>query len=138
MRKLFAVLTLILCGYMGLYTVAAQGVTTVFSTTACSDEEKTAIMDTINLKVCTEEYFASGIQCFDVRDDGVYALAFGEGSNSRISVYDSDGSFQYGYKFVTDNPNSHNASYQEVNRGLYAYGFSRILDKCVHNSPYDH
>ena len=99
MRKLFAVLTLIFCGYMGLYTVAAQGATTGFSTTACSDEEKSSIIDTINLEVFSEEYLVSGIQCFDVREDGVYALAFGEGSNSRISVYDSDGSFQYGYKF---------------------------------------
>ena len=99
MRRLFAVLVLILYGCMGLCMVSARAATTGFSTTACSDEEKAAMIDAINLEVYTEEYLVSGIQCFDVKEDGVYALAFGADSNSRISVYDSDGSFQYGYKF---------------------------------------
>jgi len=102
MRKLFAVFSLIFCGYMGLCSVTAQAASSGFVTTACVDEEKAAIIERINLEIVTDEYLTSGIQCFDVREDGVYALAFDAGSNSRISVYSSDGLFQYGYMFSSD------------------------------------
>ena len=99
MRKLYLVFVLVILIFTGLCSVTAEATTSGFITTGCVDEEKDTIIDNINLEIVTDEYLVSGIQCFDVREDGVYALAFDAGSNSRISVYDSDGSFQYGYKF---------------------------------------
>lgn len=39
------------------------------------------------------------IKCFDVNEDGSYAIGF---RNNTIHVYDSLGNFQYGYRFSTD------------------------------------
>lgn len=39
------------------------------------------------------------IKCFDVNEDGCYAIGY---RNNTIHVYDSLGTFQYGYRFDTD------------------------------------
>jgi len=39
------------------------------------------------------------IKCFDVNEDGWFALGF---NNNSIQIYDANGTFQYGYSFHTD------------------------------------
>lgn len=39
------------------------------------------------------------IKCFDVNDNGCYAIGY---KNNSIHLYDAQGAFQYGYRFNTD------------------------------------
>lgn len=54
----------------------------------------------LNVSVFYEKEAERLIKCFDINEDGCFAVGF---RNNTIYVYDSFGVFQYGYRFDTDN-----------------------------------
>lgn len=55
------------------------------------------VLSNVNLQYITEEPDKKGINCFDVNENGLVAIVY-DFSNT-IVVYDSNGTFKYGYKF---------------------------------------
>lgn len=54
------------------------------------------------------------INCFDVNEDGWFAIGYG---NNTIQIYDSQGNFQYGYRF--DNEGTYGITLNENNIVIY-------------------
>ena len=117
MRRIYSTLFLVVIIMSGVCTVTAQANVLGFATTAFSDDEISAIISSISLESSTVDSAKAGIYCFDVRQDGVYALAFGMGANSRISVYDSDSTFLYGYAFNSNGV--YRIAFQEDSIAIY-------------------
>lgn len=70
------------------------------TTTTLDDEAKNSIIENLDISLFYEQPSQVGISCFDVNQDGEIALGHnGIGESKSISVYDSNGEFEYGYKF---------------------------------------
>lgn len=54
----------------------------------------------IGVKIENKEYHLSSIKCFDVSNKGLIAVGTDEGIEKHINVYDSNGTFKYGYSFT--------------------------------------
>lgn len=67
-----------------------------------SEDEKASFIEALHLELITNDDRKPGIQCFDVNRDGTVAIATGSGNQCTIYVYDSQGTFQYGYRFRCD------------------------------------
>jgi len=63
------------------------------------DELIRQIEETIDISVFYQKETERLIKCFDVNEDGCYAIGY---RNNTIHVYDSVGTFQHGYHFDTD------------------------------------
>ncbi len=97
--KLFisSVFVLVVFLFNGLNAFA---VSTDFSVSEISEEEKSKIIDNLDITLISEEPSQKTIECFDVSNEELIALGHRNSSNTRsVSVYDSIGNFKYGYKF---------------------------------------
>lgn len=57
------------------------------------------VPESLDASIIFLEETKSLIKCFDVNEDGWFALGF---NNNTIQIYDANGTFQYGYSFHTD------------------------------------
>lgn len=58
-------------------------------------------IDTSDICLLTTEPLKETITCFDVSENGMFAIGTGNSTQKVISVYDHEGVFQYGYCFRT-------------------------------------
>jgi len=72
------------------------------STQFLASEKKAEAIERIRLQLIRDDRIKAGIQCFDVNNDGMVALAFQAYSRGWIYVYNADGEFQYGFRFITN------------------------------------
>lgn len=90
--KITAVVILISCFFLSFFTL-----------TVYASEQQNKLVDQIEnsleVSVFHEIYTEEVIKCFDVNEDGIFAIGY---SNNTIHLYDAYGSFQYGYRFKTD------------------------------------
>lgn len=98
MRKIHLILLLYMLVISNVCIMTVGAASIGMEATDISVEEKTAILDTIDLQVIQETDVEQGIHCFDVSQNNTVALGF----DSRIYVYDADGEFQYGFSFQRD------------------------------------
>ncbi|MBE6765390.1 MAG: hypothetical protein E7546_05870 [Ruminococcaceae bacterium] len=81
---------------------------TGFDIKPVSEEEKESFVDAINFSILDKEYKNKSIHCFDVREDGTFAIGSEHNKMGAmkdiVSVYSAEGVFQYGYIF--DSPGS--------------------------------
>ena len=80
----------------------ANAMTLGFTTYSLSGEEKAEAFEKNNLELIHDDSNRTGIQCFDVSQNGSVALAFQSDSKGWIYVYDADDAFQYGFAFFAD------------------------------------
>lgn len=62
------------------------------------DDEET-FLSSVKISMFRDETEKNSIQCFDVSDDGLIAIGTEKSRKKYVSVYDSKGSFSYGYEF---------------------------------------
>lgn len=83
-------------------TIPANALNTGFDTYEKPAEEKASFISNINLSLITEEPAKKSIECFAVSDNHMIAVGqenLGMSRKKTVSVYSSDGVFQYGYTF---------------------------------------
>lgn len=89
------VLLLISCNCLTTYAINSG-----FDLEPVSNERKLQIQNNIDISVFEQDVLDNTIECFDVNDDGMIALGTNESSSQKfISIYNSQGVFQYGYQF---------------------------------------
>lgn len=94
-----------------------------------SEDEKEHIISVNHLKLLKEEPVNEAIQCFDVNEDGLIAIGTMHMDDNYICVYSSDGIFQYGYRF--DSEESFAVEFNDENVNIY---FTRgKLVQCVNS-----
>ncbi len=81
----------------GTSTVFAMN--TGFSTEAMESGDQQVFLSNVKLSLITEEPEKQVITCFDVNDDGLVAVGSKDLTKKIVLVYDSAGTFQYGYTF---------------------------------------
>ena len=101
----------------------------MFDIVEIQDETAEEIFKRMNFRLVDEPYHAFGFSCFDIRDDGSYALAFDNATNEgkHILVYDSKGSYLYGISF--DIRGSFAFEWSEDNLIIYTQASKRAI--CV-------
>ena len=70
-----------------------------FSSEIISDMEYEQILSNLDLQFYTTNAIEDSIKCFDVNQDGTFALGFSSFEKKTIQVYSQTGDFQYGYSF---------------------------------------
>ncbi len=88
------VLLLLSCNCLTTYAINSG-----FDLEPVSNERELQIQNNINICVFEQEVSGNTIECFDVNDDGMIALGTNKSSQKFISIYNSQGVFQYGYQF---------------------------------------
>lgn len=74
---------------------------TEFSTDELTDETKFTFLNNINFIRINAEPQKRKIECFDVGNNNV-AVGFSESDNKTVCIYNTQGEFQYGYRFKTN------------------------------------
>lgn len=74
---------------------------TGFATEPLEEDVKDTILDNINISILKREPQKRSIDRFDVNENGLIAIACSDDSEKIISIYTSDGVFQYGYSIET-------------------------------------
>ena len=74
---------------------------TEFITDELTDETKYTFLDNINFVRMNAEPQKRKIECFDVCCNNV-AVGFSESDNKTVCIYNTQGEFQYGYRFKTN------------------------------------
>ena len=72
---------------------------TGFTTEEMTPEEQERFLSNVDLSLIIKEPKKRAIKRFDVNDDGLIAIGSEDSMGKFISVYTSDGTFQYGYRF---------------------------------------
>lgn len=72
-----------------------------FEMSELSSEEIEDLND-IGVTLLDEEPEKERITCFDINENGSFAVGVGEGSVKRVVVYNSDGEYMYAFNFVSD------------------------------------
>lgn len=93
---LMLLVVLLLLSYSCLVSYA---INSGFELSPISDEEKFLIENNIDLSIFESETFNKTIDCFDVSDEGLIAIGTSNSNDKYISIYDSQGVFQLGYRF---------------------------------------
>ena len=96
-RILLAICIIILFLWNGSGNVLAMN--TGFSTENMAPNDQQIFLSNINLYLITEEPEKSTITCFDVNDNGLIVVGSEDSTKKSVSVYTSDGTFNYGYAF---------------------------------------
>lgn len=81
---------------MNLYSFASED---GFMTEELSNDDKELFLSNNDIHVITAEEKSRPISCFDVNSDGSILLGFYSTDPKKISVYDENGVFRYGYSF---------------------------------------
>ncbi|MBO5879277.1 MAG: hypothetical protein J6Q68_01830 [Clostridia bacterium] len=82
----------------GLTVIYAQDAG--IETTDISDEEKNEIIENIGISFVEEHPSKTTMSCFDVNGSGMVAIGHSKFIFRGISVFDKNGEFLFGYKFV--------------------------------------
>ncbi|MHB8961559.1 MAG: hypothetical protein ACYC5K_00180 [Saccharofermentanales bacterium] len=85
-----------------LGVVPVMAMNTDFELETINDETRANIVGNLNIILVNTPVKNIPISCFDVNEYGDIALGFNDLSNKSICVYNSDGSFKYGYSFMTN------------------------------------
>ncbi len=72
-----------------------------FITDELTDETKLVFLNNIDFVLINEEPQKRKIECFDVGYNNI-AVGFSESDNKTVCVYNTQGEFQYGYRFKTN------------------------------------
>lgn len=102
MRRAVSCLLICMILACGVCLIPVNAASLGIVTESLSEEEKAAFADKLSLEQILNDENKSGIQCFDVNEDGTVAIATGSGNHCAVYVYDSQGTFQYGYRFSCD------------------------------------
>lgn len=90
------VLFLILMSNCGLSVLAME---TGFLTEPLSDNEEKSFLENWDISISHFEPAMEPIECFDVNEEGVIVLGFGDSEKKIVGIYNLDGDFQYSYEF---------------------------------------
>ena len=102
MKKRMRYLTLLVVCIVficGIDAITANATTLGMATYSLTDEEKASLLERLNFGTIEDDRNKTGIQCFDVSENGTIALAV---EGDFIYVYDQLGIFQYGCSFRSD------------------------------------
>ena len=102
MRRVISCLLICMLLVCGVCLLPANATSLGIATDSLSEAEKASFVDKLSLELISNDENKSGIQCFDVNEDGTVAIATGSGNHCAVYVYDSQGTFQYGYRFSCD------------------------------------
>ena len=94
MRKLLVVV-LLTCIVSSCFLYASA----TSEQTQLNDTLKESVSENLNLTLLKQAAKNRSIQCFDVNNQGWFAIGF---SNNVIHIYNQNGIFQYGYQFHCD------------------------------------
>ena len=100
-RKTIFFCAFVLCMLLPLVMPTCLAMDCGFSAAEVDAETAATIFARMNFETIEEPQHYFGFCCFDIRDDGSYALAFDNATNEgkHILVYDSKGSYLYGISF---------------------------------------
>ena len=102
MRRVISCLLICMILVCRVCLIPANAASLGIVTESLSEAEKASFVDKLSLEAISNDENKSGVQCFDVSDDGTVAIATGSGNHCAVYVYDSQGTFQYGYRFSCD------------------------------------
>lgn len=94
-----------------------NALTTGFSTEELNEEQKDSFSINAGISPLSDEPEKDTIVCFDVNDNGLIAIGQETWDKKIVSVYSSDGVFQYGYTFVSSG--SIGVEWDENNINIY-------------------
>lgn len=97
-KRIVLMILLLLLGILN-EKITVFAMNTGFSTEALSDEQKKTFLSNVNISSVDSVTQKRGIECFDVNDEGLIAIGFSDSERKTVAVYNSEGVFQYGYKF---------------------------------------
>ena len=92
---ILGLLTVVLAVHFAILTISAHG----FDTNAITDEDRKYFLQNVKLELLDEEAYCVSIECFDVNEDGGYAIGFTGSDGKVVQVYDADGTLLYGVRF---------------------------------------
>ena len=95
-RLLAILLFYIIIENMGIMAFAMN---TGFSTESISEDKQKKILDYLNITLLEEEPKNMPIKCFDINENGIFAIGAERFEQKKIAVYDNKGVFLYGIKF---------------------------------------
>lgn len=96
-KKIFLI-SLLMISFLPMGThLAASEVDSV--TEEMSEDSKKDFLTNMGISVTTEESSPDVIVCFDVNEAGLIAIGHENSERKTVDIYNSDGSFQYGYRF---------------------------------------
>lgn len=72
---------------------------TGFSTESLSEDLVDKFLVNVNITLVADEPQKRAVECFDVSKDGRIAIGCGDSEIKTVSIYTSEGCFQYGYRF---------------------------------------
>ena len=98
-RRIFSVLVIMIFVFLWSGSVCAFAMNTEFSINEMESEDQKNFLSNIDLHFVDVEPQKHAITCFDVNDKGLLAVGVNTLTKKYISVYGSDGTFQYGYTF---------------------------------------
>lgn len=81
------------------YKVNIWAMNTGFSTEEMKSDEVVSILSDLNLSLLNLEPVKDAINCFDINEKGMIAIGSSDSETKTICIYNSDGIFQYGYRF---------------------------------------
>lgn len=117
MKRLCMIFLTIILMLLPLCIVGAKTVLSEFQTEPCSKEDKENILKYTNITALKTKPEEKPIACFDVNKDGLIVLGLELSGQKEICVYNSDGEFQYGFRFNTSGDFS--VMWKENNISLY-------------------
>lgn len=79
--------------------IEVSAMNTRFSTKSLPEQEKSVFLDNIDLSLTKEQPKNIAIACFDVNENGLYAIGQKSGDYKSVCIYSPDGHYQYGYNF---------------------------------------
>ena len=97
MKNVFTTLIVLLLIVHNCLTTYAMN--SGFELEPISIDRELQIQDNINISVFEQEVSGNTIECFDVNDNGFIALGTKKSNQKFVSIYNSQGVFQYGYQF---------------------------------------
>ena len=95
----YLILSLALLSVLFANPIKVNAVNTEFDTNDFPTEQKDSFISNVNLSTISKEPAPKTIFCFDVNNDHLIAVGQHALNKKMVSVYTSDGTFQYGYIF---------------------------------------
>lgn len=95
----YLILSLALLSVLFANPIKVNAVNTGFDTNDFPTEQKASFISNVNLSTISKEPAPKTILCFDVNNDHLIAVGHEALNKKMVSVYTSDGTFQYGYIF---------------------------------------
>ena len=99
MKRLACAMICLICVFSFVLAMPVAAITVDLQ--EITGERREEILENLDVKLLDQEMIERSICCFDVNEEGLFAVGLDESrSRRRVQVYDADGNYLYGYEFL--------------------------------------